>query len=513
MSDPAPARLRPDLPFRRIAVVLAGGGSWGAYEVGVFKALESIGFKPAILAGVSVGAINAAVWLSHGCKTRVLERAWAKIRASSIGMTWITLGLRALGVFLVVLGVVEVVLTLAGSPELQIATGFRRLSDVLGFGLYTMFFETFAWLALAALGYAMAFLTRRLEDLIGRIAPSNELGDERWHRWLEVLLLVVAVLYPVAIVLRIPWPWRFHGLALLGLTAVWLADSPGRTRDLMRRLFLGLMPETQGRGLWQSSRRRRLIERLVMRGEPSRLFDGDVHLIISACSVNDGRMSYFVNWSDPSEEFCRRIQDALGEVVPMTKPRDVIEATTAASAVPVLFEPVRYRGKEYLDGGIFANQPIHAVVADGADAILLVLVSPSSGPRAATRGASVLELGSRLQELANWRDLQTELRQLPGDWTRKSNPSRLCVVEPDQALEGWMFNFDPSVAASLIERGEADAWKALREAGWVTEGAARKRSTPRTPDTLSSRWRRGVTKARDAGKTLLKHPRLRRRKP
>ena len=51
-------RLRPDLPFSRPAVVLSGGGALGAYEVGVLRVLEAVGLRPAIVAGVSIGALN-----------------------------------------------------------------------------------------------------------------------------------------------------------------------------------------------------------------------------------------------------------------------------------------------------------------------------------------------------------------------------------------------------------------------------------------------------------------------
>ena len=54
-------RLRPDLPFSRPAVVLSGGGALGAYEVGVLRVLEAVGLRPAIVAGVSIGALNAVI--------------------------------------------------------------------------------------------------------------------------------------------------------------------------------------------------------------------------------------------------------------------------------------------------------------------------------------------------------------------------------------------------------------------------------------------------------------------
>ena len=95
----APRRLRPDLPFKRIALVLSGGGALGAYEVGVLKVLEALALAPAMVAGVSIGAVNAVVWLAHGRRTEALERTWLQLRGSHVGLHWITLALRAAGVF------------------------------------------------------------------------------------------------------------------------------------------------------------------------------------------------------------------------------------------------------------------------------------------------------------------------------------------------------------------------------------------------------------------------------
>jgi hypothetical protein len=40
-------------------------------------------------------------------------------------------------------------------------------------------------------------------------------------------------------------------------------------------------------------------------------------------------------------------------------------------------------------------------------------------------------------------------------------------VEPESALPGGVFGFDPANARELIRRGEADAWRALERARWV----------------------------------------------
>ena len=57
------------------AIVLSGGGSKGAYQIGVWKALKKMHIDYDIVTGTSVGALNAAlmiqknyyraVWLWH----------------------------------------------------------------------------------------------------------------------------------------------------------------------------------------------------------------------------------------------------------------------------------------------------------------------------------------------------------------------------------------------------------------------------------------------------------------
>ncbi|MGH3513904.1 MAG: patatin-like phospholipase family protein [Pseudonocardiaceae bacterium] len=48
----------------RTAIVLQGGGALGAYEFGVRKAIydQRPGFEPAAVAGISIGAVTAAVF-------------------------------------------------------------------------------------------------------------------------------------------------------------------------------------------------------------------------------------------------------------------------------------------------------------------------------------------------------------------------------------------------------------------------------------------------------------------
>lgn len=52
-------------PRRKLAVVLSGGATRGAFQIGVIDVLARNGIVPDLLVGTSVGAINAAHWAFH----------------------------------------------------------------------------------------------------------------------------------------------------------------------------------------------------------------------------------------------------------------------------------------------------------------------------------------------------------------------------------------------------------------------------------------------------------------
>lgn len=64
---------------RCVAFVLGGGGARGALQVGALRALIEAGWRPDLLVGTSVGAVNAACLALHGVGPEgiaALERAW-----------------------------------------------------------------------------------------------------------------------------------------------------------------------------------------------------------------------------------------------------------------------------------------------------------------------------------------------------------------------------------------------------------------------------------------------------
>jgi predicted acylesterase/phospholipase RssA len=472
-------RLRADLPFHRIALVLSGGGAMGAFEVGVLRALESVGLKPAILAGVSVGAVNAVLWVASDFRATMLERVWRSLRPSTIGIVWFSLLLRTGGVIVAGLALIEMLLTLASSRELSLSRLLWRHSTPDG-EMTAVVFDALAWGLVVVAALAVVAMAGKADEWVAHWQVSSD--PVRRHRRWGWVLLAGAVGYLVVWVMGLPWPYRFTSTILILGALAWLFSRPGREMDWIRELALRISPETEGRGLWGGAPRRTLIRRALARTDPRRLIDGETHLIVSACNLETGLMCYFVNWK-PSEAFRERIQQSLGEVVEVTKVGDVIEAVVASSAIPGIFKPVRIDGRDLIDGGVFSNQPMHAALADGADALLVVLVSPGTGPAPPRREFHLFDVVGRLTELGNWRDLQTELRSLPEGWRRDPveseplrgpdraapprEPARVCVVEPDRVLPGGLYGFRRDHAMELIRRGEADAFAALDRAGWL----------------------------------------------
>jgi NTE family protein len=65
-----------------LAFVLGGGGSRGAMQVGALRALIEAGFKPDLLVGTSIGAVNAAglaLWGVDLAGVEALERAYQDV--------------------------------------------------------------------------------------------------------------------------------------------------------------------------------------------------------------------------------------------------------------------------------------------------------------------------------------------------------------------------------------------------------------------------------------------------
>src|ERR1700749_1447866 len=74
---------RPPSYDKKIGLVLQGGGALGSYQAGVYEALASSEYLPDWVAGISIGAINAAI-IAGNTPEKCLERLrtfWNEITA------------------------------------------------------------------------------------------------------------------------------------------------------------------------------------------------------------------------------------------------------------------------------------------------------------------------------------------------------------------------------------------------------------------------------------------------
>src|ERR1700694_1767936 len=79
-TDPAPAKT--PAKAQRV-LVLQGGGALGSYQAGAYQALCHHDFEPEWIAGISIGAINAAIIAGNPREKRVerLKEFWNMVSA------------------------------------------------------------------------------------------------------------------------------------------------------------------------------------------------------------------------------------------------------------------------------------------------------------------------------------------------------------------------------------------------------------------------------------------------
>jgi NTE family protein len=71
--DPAGIPANPAAAYPVVALVLQGGGALGSYQAGVAQGLAEAGIQPNWLAGISIGALNAAVIAGNAPERRVAQ--------------------------------------------------------------------------------------------------------------------------------------------------------------------------------------------------------------------------------------------------------------------------------------------------------------------------------------------------------------------------------------------------------------------------------------------------------
>jgi NTE family protein len=78
--------LERQLPFECVALLLQGGGALGTYQGGVYEALAEADIHPDWIAGISIGAINAAIIAGNPPHSRVdrLREFWTQVTSNGL---------------------------------------------------------------------------------------------------------------------------------------------------------------------------------------------------------------------------------------------------------------------------------------------------------------------------------------------------------------------------------------------------------------------------------------------
>ncbi len=110
--------------YEVVALVLQGGGALGAYQAGVYESLHESGICPTWFAGVSIGAINAAILAGNAPAQRLdrLREFWETVVRPASVLAWSNAALR------------DLLMYLPGNPALTTWTSAMAAFDALTHG-------------------------------------------------------------------------------------------------------------------------------------------------------------------------------------------------------------------------------------------------------------------------------------------------------------------------------------------------------------------------------------------
>src|SRR5690606_12858548 len=84
--------------YPTVALVLQGGGALGGYQCGVYERMHEAGIAPNWIAGISIGAINAAILAGNAPEDRIaqLRAFWDRVSEPAGPLALPAVGVRAM---------------------------------------------------------------------------------------------------------------------------------------------------------------------------------------------------------------------------------------------------------------------------------------------------------------------------------------------------------------------------------------------------------------------------------
>lgn len=223
------------------------------------------------------------------------------------------------------------------------------------------------------------------------------------------------------------------------LEQIWLGI--GNRSAIYRNWLLGWAQGFFKRGLYNAAPLRKLIDQFV---DVDRLIASPQRYV--SCSVNLNRMEKF---------YC----EATEEMRHLIKP-----FIYASAAFPIAFEPLRYGGEDFWDGGVMEPIPVAEAVrrCPDADFHIVGLCSPVAPTPKRDVGKTLLGAGSRALEAMFQEIYQSDVQRGGEKYWYQPN---FVVIQPLRPVFDSSLDFDPSRYEAGIEIGYELAKLACSEAG------------------------------------------------
>lgn len=438
----------------RIGLVLSGGGGKGAYQIGCWRALQTLGIiRFEVISGTSVGALNGAL-IGMGDYDRA-ERIWSNLEECQV----------------------------LEADERRKRNLLIRLVVIASFKWLLLHVAMLMFVAFMAAFITISFAAMKAGAGLPIPLPTMPL-EFYWHRLVQSLFSL-----PV-------WAWTILGCFYTLL--LWSVVGQFRDGDLGTKKFEKLIESTaisigertavgSNQPLFNLIKSNISLERLAEL--KSRVFA----TITVQYEYWDPFLPKFVEINEPvidpdrpwryrqpkADEYdkdhvpgpyIKFMSDAV-EISSLKDNDQVCMALLQSANLPMVFRKGRWEGKAAMDGGLTDNTPIFPAAEHGCDVIIVIYLSHKERPDPAQINTT---LGECYMANIQRSMTETEARELYRKFCRKgrfedpvvpfsiSNQQMVFVV-PSQSLGSTMDFTGGQRARRLMDLGERDMINALRQ--------------------------------------------------
>lgn len=173
--------------------------------------------------------------------------------------------------------------------------------------------------------------------------------------------------------------------------------------------------------------------------DSSGLYKSKVKCIVGAVDLDTGDITYVDNYSV-----------------------DFLSHAIASSSIPVVFPPVKRKGKNYIDGGIIDSTPLKAAFKENPSEITCIVNSPEKIKGKSVNPGDIKELASHIISIALRNNLDNDIKEAEyinrllkhSDGSvsaKKYIPLR--IFRPNEEIDVRIDKFDAGDIAGMIQLG------------------------------------------------------------